>query len=188
MVEFMADFSLWDIAPYLHTPLTRAPDGHFTTRLIRILPQPSDEGHIQCSMFEVYIPLMAHEAGDYVNYIALSYCWGSTKNQQEILIDGFSIRIRENLWDYLNTMRNIPDMQNYGFWIDALCIDQRDLKERSRQVKDMGSVYRRASRVQVWLGQGNKEIEDGLAILGRYALSLQTNPTMLNEELVSGIC
>src|SRR5437016_6217761 len=109
IVEFMADFSLWDIPPYLHTPLTRAPDGHFTTRLIRILPQPSDEGHIRCSMFEVYIPLMTHEAGDYVNYIALSYCWGSTKNQQEILIDGFSIRIRENLWNYLNTMRNIPD-------------------------------------------------------------------------------
>ena len=37
-------------------------------------------------------------------------------------------------------------------WIDAICINQADLEERSQQVKLMGVVYRMAKRVLVWLG------------------------------------
>ncbi|KAK8026440.1 hypothetical protein PG991_003496 [Apiospora marii] len=37
-------------------------------------------------------------------------------------------------------------------WIDALCINQDDPKERAQQVKMMGQIYRRASTVKIWLG------------------------------------
>lgn len=37
-------------------------------------------------------------------------------------------------------------------WIDALCINQDDLQERSHQVQMMKQIYSRASSVLVWLG------------------------------------
>lgn len=42
-------------------------------------------------------------------------------------------------------------------WIDAICINQEDLDERSEQVVHMLQIYKNASRVIVWLGN---EFED----------------------------
>jgi hypothetical protein len=46
--------------------------------------------------------------------------------------------------------------QYYGFlwiWIDAFCINQRDIDERNMQVKRMGSIYQRADMVCAWVGR-----------------------------------
>jgi hypothetical protein len=37
-------------------------------------------------------------------------------------------------------------------WVDALCINQRDVRERNSQVKKMRSIYTGAKKVVVWLG------------------------------------
>lgn len=37
-------------------------------------------------------------------------------------------------------------------WIDALCINQRDIEERSQQVSNMLDIFRAAIRVVIWLG------------------------------------
>lgn len=42
---------------------------------------------------------------------------------------------------------------NRRIWIDALCINQRDLVERSNQVSFMGDIYSAAQNVIVWLGE-----------------------------------
>jgi Heterokaryon incompatibility protein (HET) len=39
------------------------------------------------------------------------------------------------------------------FWIDAICINQLDNKERSAQVNMMDKVYQKAEAVDVWLGK-----------------------------------
>ena len=43
----------------------------------------------------------------------------------------------------------------YGdwLWIDALCINQKDKKEKSEQVNRMANVYESAEWVLIWLGQ-----------------------------------
>jgi hypothetical protein len=38
-------------------------------------------------------------------------------------------------------------------WIDAICIDQNDLEERSAQVQIMWVIYSQAKTVRVWLGE-----------------------------------
>jgi len=38
-------------------------------------------------------------------------------------------------------------------WIDALCINQRDIQERSHQVQHMATIYRSAKSVVIWLGE-----------------------------------
>ena len=37
-------------------------------------------------------------------------------------------------------------------WIDAICINQQDVHERSAQVERMGDIYRSARQTTVWLG------------------------------------
>jgi len=37
-------------------------------------------------------------------------------------------------------------------WIEALCINQHDWDERSREVKSKSKIYALADRVVVWLG------------------------------------
>ena len=41
------------------------------------------------------------------------------------------------------------------YWIDAICIDQDDLQERSAQVYLMGRIYRQAQCTIAWLGEGD---------------------------------
>jgi hypothetical protein len=37
-------------------------------------------------------------------------------------------------------------------WVDAVCIDQQNDDEKAHQVASMASIYARANRVIVWLG------------------------------------
>ncbi|KOC13748.1 hypothetical protein AFLA70_409g000941 [Aspergillus flavus AF70] len=38
-------------------------------------------------------------------------------------------------------------------WVDGICIDQANHKERGHQVRHMGDIYKQAERVIFWLGQ-----------------------------------
>jgi hypothetical protein len=41
-------------------------------------------------------------------------------------------------------------------WIDAICINQDDIRERGHQVQQMGDIYSQAERVLFWLGQSTE--------------------------------
>lgn len=53
-------------------------------------------------------------------------------------------------------------------WIDAICINQRDLEERSRQVQLMDLIYLKATSVVIWLGDETPSSKVALATLSRY--------------------
>ena len=87
---------------------------------------------------------------------ALSYVWGEDTKPQEIIIDGKSIPITQNLYDGLRALQKSA----YGLvrvWADALCICQDDLAERSAQIMLMREVYHSASMVVIWLGPNSDE-------------------------------
>lgn len=42
-------------------------------------------------------------------------------------------------------------------WVDAICINLEDLKERGHQVRQMGQIYKEAWEVLAWLGDGTGE-------------------------------
>lgn len=50
-------------------------------------------------------------------------------------------------------------------WIDAICINQADLRERNMHVIKMGDIYRKADRVIVWLGPQRDESDLALELL-----------------------
>ncbi|KAL8895005.1 MAG: hypothetical protein Q9207_008337 [Kuettlingeria erythrocarpa] len=97
---------------------------------------------------------------------ALSYAWGSASDPQEIYVEAKEPKTWR-LWHPTSvTSKRLPVTQNlYGalqhlrlrdrprvFWIDAICVDQQNLKERGTQVLRMPDIYTQAKRVVVWLG------------------------------------
>lgn len=49
-------------------------------------------------------------------------------------------------------------------WIDAVCIDQDDNEEKSRQIPRMSDIYQKAKEVCVWLGEDTDESMSGAAM------------------------
>jgi hypothetical protein len=60
---------------------------------------------------------------------------------------------REYLFSYGEEMSIAPPTEALNWWIDAICINQDDFKERSEQVPRMGQLYSSANHVWVWLGR-----------------------------------
>ncbi|WAO91573.1 HET domain-containing protein [Fusarium falciforme] len=81
---------------------------------------------------------------------ALSYVWGKAKSSEHLFCDDGHLKITVNLDKALRHLR-LSSMSR-RLLVDAICIDQTDLAERARQVQYMRLVYKRASRVIVWLG------------------------------------
>jgi hypothetical protein len=85
-------------------------------------------------------------------YEALSYAWGEPTMSHTVreLASQATLHITSNLSQALRAIRyeNRPRV----LWIDAICINQSDLREKGHQVALMGQIYRDAQRVVVWLG------------------------------------
>ena len=91
-----------------------------------------------------------HLGVDRVPYAALSYTWGNSQPSKTITVDGKMMRITANLSSALRHLRRSDHV--VSMWIDAICINQDDLQEKSRQVRLMGEIYSAAYNVCVWLG------------------------------------
>ncbi|KAK2745175.1 hypothetical protein FQN55_006299 [Onygenales sp. PD_40] len=100
-------------------------------------------------------------------YEAVSYVWGTQPTQTSIHIDGRPVAIRPHLDAALRSLR-LPG-QARRLWIDALCIDQSNTDERTRQVKYMRLVYKYATRVVVWLGSWTPGVEMAFELAERLA-------------------
>ncbi|KAF5674635.1 heterokaryon incompatibility 6 OR allele [Fusarium circinatum] len=89
-------------------------------------------------------------------YIALSYVWGLGDKTQSIQISNLNddeetfIPITESLETALRHFRKQDEV--ITLWIDQICINQADNKEKGQQVAMMGSIYSSATQVLVWLG------------------------------------
>lgn len=136
------------MAVYRYSPLTT---GSRSIRLIRLLPG-SDEADIYCKIFHFDLKESRH----IFNYEALSYVWGDASERKRIYItEGDSSRsyldVTVNLYSALCHLRD-HGLERF-MWIDAICVNQEDLEERSSQVGLMASIYASATRVVVWLGE-----------------------------------
>ncbi|KAL0929831.1 heterokaryon incompatibility protein [Colletotrichum truncatum] len=114
-------------------------------RLIRIFPDDNPCNPIQCEL--EHTSLSAPGA-----YVALSYCWGSTKDITHIAVSQSRFPVTRNLAHALQLLRL------KGFhrvWADAICINQSDLDERAQQVSCMCAIYQHATITVAWIGNPN---------------------------------
>ncbi|KAK3706288.1 hypothetical protein LTR37_012803 [Vermiconidia calcicola] len=94
-------------------------------------------------------------------YGAISYTWGSPERSMSIEINGKMTHVSVGCWYALFQVRyRCRDDFDWSyapedFWIDALCIDQSNLDEKSHQVALMTEIYSRAERVLACTGYGD---------------------------------
>lgn len=82
-------------------------------------------------------------------------------------IEGRPLAIKPNLEEALRHLR-LPN-QYRRLWVDALCINQEDLGERSRQVGYMRLIYKHAARVIVWLALRTPGVDVAFELAQRLA-------------------
>ncbi|OIW28697.1 hypothetical protein CONLIGDRAFT_670475 [Coniochaeta ligniaria NRRL 30616] len=140
----------------------------------------------------ISITLETFELADAPPYQALSYCCGSPfdvpifelpdlfigtsgpiatsygeHNKKPIVCNGQRLYIGKNLKEFFDRLRgdDYAQLEHKHLWVDAVCISQDDLAEKSAQILRMGDIYQRASSVIVWLGDSLPETSLALDVL-----------------------
>ncbi|KAF2967054.1 hypothetical protein GQX73_g6518 [Xylaria multiplex] len=118
--------------------------------LIRVLKPKGIQGdRIDCKLKTIDIT----SRGDNT-YDALSYRWGDIAHPRLIYCNGVPFKVQQSLFQaLLEIWSKEPQLE---IWVDAVCIDQNNPVELSDQVKIMGTIYQRARRVIIWLGEADE--------------------------------
>ena len=118
-------------------------------RLVRVL---------SCTRHVVELELKQFNTKTADQFYALSYVWGTAPPDSMIILNGYQAAVRHNLFAALKAIHNA--LMKDGFlsrerwvWIDAICINQNDADEKSKQVPLMDQIYSKAKEVFVWLGR-----------------------------------
>lgn len=91
----------------------------------------------------------------HISYQALSYTWGPPTPHRFVLLNDRIFQVHQNLYDFLTTAsKDEKFCDSEWLWIDQICIDQKNLIEKARQVARMAEIYESATGVHVWLGDG----------------------------------
>ncbi|KAL9579091.1 MAG: hypothetical protein Q9203_006846 [Teloschistes exilis] len=118
--------------------------------------------------------------GEAYGYDALSYTWGPQLEtfplklqltgklyEDGILYSNGVVRhediidIHRNLYEFLCRLRKARYKR--FIWIDAICINQNDHRDKSMQIPLMRYVYHEARQVKIWLGVATPVEEEALA-------------------------
>ncbi|KAE9381136.1 hypothetical protein N431DRAFT_551311 [Stipitochalara longipes BDJ] len=160
---------------YVYEPLSYDYERCQPIRLLRILPgqldtpicweifstyiRTSEDPQIPTSNIETLKPQPRTTLAN-ASYNALSYTWGNAEERGAIRVDGKVLSITRNLWIFLDrhretflTKRKVQTV----LWVDAICIDQGNVKERSKQVAFMADIFGEAKMVLVWLREGDSD-------------------------------
>ncbi|KAK4565672.1 hypothetical protein LTR86_003520 [Recurvomyces mirabilis] len=95
-------------------------------------------------------------------YYALSYRQGTAVPEKKIRVSGVELLVRSELHAALVRLRS---EKIYRIWIDALCIQQFDKREKAQQIRMMGAIYQMAIGVYAWLGPANDSSAAGMKYL-----------------------
>lgn len=125
---------------YNNLPLER-PDAQI--RLLCILPGQNDE-------FELTVHDLDPNNSSVPECIAISYTWGDKEPSQPITVNGHVVQVRPHCWQALCQLRSHHN--TVTVWIDSICINQSDNKEKNSQVAFMGTIYKQAKGVAACLG------------------------------------
>ncbi|KAL1613965.1 hypothetical protein SLS54_010112 [Diplodia seriata] len=121
-------------------------------RLLKITELSSDDAEPQpCSFSLIHVSL-----DDNFPFEAVSYAWGDPTLNHTMRLSTSSgstqLAITRSVFEALPYLAGFAKDETRHLWIDQLCIDQKNLEERGRQVTLMGQIYSSALRTLIWLG------------------------------------
>lgn len=101
--------------------------------------------------------------------------WGDPTDTVPILVNDIEVQVTVNLRKALSRLKAGGVTH---IWADALCINQGDSEERTAQVGRMGTIFRKASEVAVWLGPEQQVMEQALRVYEAKDLNEETRPDL----------
>ena len=151
------------------------------------LPSTEDDGQQIISATFHNIELKLDGSSAHQPYRALSYEWGPRPEKNTDLptinLDGHTIRVRHNLYEALKAIiRAGFDKSSDApmpLWVDALCINQSDDKEKGHQVDLMRDIFATAEKVLVWLGgigENAKMANEAMKMLNSHHMNFWEEP------------
>ncbi|KAI9155682.1 HET-domain-containing protein [Paramyrothecium foliicola] len=137
------ELSFVQSAEFTYEPL---PIGPRMIRLLCLEPATSPDDDLRATFI-----LADLDDAQRPDYEALSYVWGNSGFSEGLAIDGRGRHpITANLSQSLIALRKVDSVRL--LWVDAVCINQETLQEKSQQIRLMGHIYKYAKTVLIWLG------------------------------------
>ena len=156
-------------------------------RLLHLLDPPS-KGKSTAEIVNTRLEIVRLESGRVPPYAALSYVWGDTTQLRDITVNGIHLGVTTNLANFLRKWQTLratladdfplSSFSRAALWIDAICINQDDRREKEYQIKLMKDVYRRAGVTVIWLGEAQ---EDSDAALNWFHKLSQMDPSSITQ-------
>ncbi|USP81359.1 uncharacterized protein yc1106_08633 [Curvularia clavata] len=129
---------------------------------------PVDETSIRLLRFSkteecVFVgELQKFSIADAPYYYTASYVWGERKyTGVKIDVKTGRLPVLDSLIPFLHMVTCHGDFKDTDWWwIDSLCINLDDSREREKQVRIMAEIYKNARRAIVWLGEEEDDSND----------------------------
>jgi hypothetical protein len=109
--------------------------------------------------------------------------WGPPSlggEQNLISVNDSPFEVTPNLLKALSGLRSESNVR--VVWIDAICINQEDLEERSHQVQLMKQIYENATRTVVFLGEASELSTPTINFIKSLKIKWQWNSSVEMEE------
>ncbi|KAL8693002.1 MAG: hypothetical protein Q9218_002091 [Villophora microphyllina] len=163
--------------PYVYAPLDQSGSGR-----IRVLQVENniDDQCISGTLLTVDLKTESHKDLQH-QWTAISYAWEGQLPTEPISIDGRCLKVTLNVAQILRNVRP----RTCCLWIDALCIDQANIGEKSQQVLLMKDIFREAYKVVVFLGSPSpKELGSSFQLVCAMAswLKVQTSESVSDSR------
>ncbi|KAH8664372.1 heterokaryon incompatibility protein-domain-containing protein [Xylariales sp. PMI_506] len=153
-------------------------------RILRVEPGPIGSP-VRCTLEHVPFESGSDGAEKSHRLICLSYVWGSPEPDGDIAVNGRPFTVKHNLLDALDKLRtHCGEFTQHPVWVDAICINQSDVQEKSRQVLRMTDIYLHAEGVVAWLGLNVPE-QDSSTLQFNFAMAIACWPSE-SEGLLEG--
>jgi len=163
-------------AKSIRSPL---PPGNNRIRLLRLMPNRIETADIKCELFHYSL-----EPDNSTHlYDALSYVWGDLNKTVPIFVNEHVLSVTENLHAALVHLRDRSFERI--IWVDALCIDQDNEKEKIQQIRIMARIYAQANRVIAWLGNAGDDSDQALEAIRRATENESANESNSQQAIVA---
>lgn len=123
-------------------------------RLAERLTRDEDD-RIQCDVFQVALASLTTPERPY--FATISYVWGDQGVTRQIRCGKKSVPITLSLYEALVHIRNSRTPRL--LWVDSLCINQADKREKGHQVQRMHLIYGQSHCIS-WLGVESENRDD----------------------------
>jgi hypothetical protein len=157
---------------------SRITPGTACVRLLRVLASSFDPDRpIRCE-------LSVADLDTKPVYCAISYVWGTEALvPKNVICDGVALTVTDNCYAALHSLRG--RLGSFVIWIDALCINQQDDRDKEQQIKHTGKIYANACTTYIWIGEGDattKKVFEYLSYAGFLQYCFGDTPRTINPR------